>query len=72
MVVTEEPPTLKDAVGSNLCMVSARVDPRTGWIVVMSAMDNLIKGAAGQAIQAWNVSTGRSETLGLPRSGVTP
>jgi N-acetyl-gamma-glutamyl-phosphate reductase len=72
MVVTEEPPTLKDAVGSNLCMVSARVDPRTGWIVVMSALDNLIKGAAGQAIQAWNVSTGRSETLGLPRSGVTP
>jgi N-acetyl-gamma-glutamyl-phosphate reductase len=72
MVVTEEPPTLKDAVGSNLCMVSARVDPRTGWIVAMSALDNLIKGAAGQAIQAWNVSTGRSETLGLPLSGVTP
>ena len=72
VVVTEEPPTLKDPVGSNLCFVSARVDPRTGWVVAMSSLDNLIKGAAGQAIQAWNVATGRDEALGLPRSGVTP
>lgn len=72
VVVTEEPPTLKDPVGSNLCFVSARVDGRTGWLVVMSSLDNLIKGAAGQAIQAWNVATGRDEVLGLPLSGVTP
>ena len=72
VVVTDEPPTLKDPVGSNLCFVSARVDERTGWLVAMSSLDNLIKGAAGQAIQAWNVATGRSETLGLPLSGVTP
>ena len=72
VVVTQEPPTLKDPVGSNLCFVSARVDPRTGWLVAMSSLDNLIKGAAGQAIQAWNVATGRDETLGLPLSGVTP
>lgn len=72
VVVTVEPPTLKDPVGSNLCFVSARVDPRTGWVVMMSSLDNLIKGAAGQAIQAWNVATGRDETLGLSLSGVTP
>jgi N-acetyl-gamma-glutamyl-phosphate reductase len=72
VVVVEEPPTLKDPVGSNLCFVSARVDARTGWLVAMSSLDNLIKGAAGQAIQAWNVATGRDETLGLPLSGVTP
>ena len=72
VVVTDEPPTMKDPVGSNLCFVSARVDRRTGWLVAMSSLDNLIKGAAGQAIQAWNVSTGRDETLGLPLSGVTP
>ena len=72
VVVTDEPPTLKDPVGSNLCFVSARVDPRTGWLVAMSSLDNLIKGAAGQAIQAWNVATGRAETTGLPLSGVTP
>jgi N-acetyl-gamma-glutamyl-phosphate reductase len=72
VVVTNEPPTLKDPVGSNLCFVSARVDARTGWVVALSSLDNLIKGAAGQAIQAWNVATGRDETKGLPLSGVTP
>ena len=72
VIVTDEPPTMKDPVGSNLCFVSARVDRRTGWLVAMSSLDNLIKGAAGQAIQAWNVATGRDEVLGLPRSGVTP
>ncbi len=72
VVVTDDPPTLKDPVGSNLCFVSARVDRRTGWLVAMSSLDNLIKGAAGQAIQAWNVATGREESTGLPLSGVTP
>ena len=72
VVVTEAPPTLKDPVGSNLCFVSARVDPRTNWIIAMSSLDNLIKGAAGQAIQAWNVATGRDEATGLPITGVTP
>lgn len=72
VVVTDEPPALKDPVGSNLCLVSARVDSRTGWLVAMSSLDNLIKGAAGQALQAWNVATGRDETTGLPLTGVTP
>jgi N-acetyl-gamma-glutamyl-phosphate reductase len=72
VVVTEDPPTMKDPLGSNLCFVSARVDARTGWLVAMSSLDNLIKGAAGQAIQAWNVATGHDETTGLPLSGVTP
>jgi N-acetyl-gamma-glutamyl-phosphate reductase len=72
VVVVDEPPTIKDPLGSNLCFVSARVDPRTGWLVAMSSLDNLTKGAAGQAIQAWNVATGRDETLGLPLVGVTP
>ena len=72
VVVTDEPPALKDTAGSNLCIVSARVDPRTGWLVAMSSLDNLIKGAAGQAIQAWNVATEREETLGLPLGGLTP
>ncbi|NNN01319.1 MAG: N-acetyl-gamma-glutamyl-phosphate reductase [Acidimicrobiaceae bacterium] len=72
VVVVEEPPTMKDPVGSNLCFVSVRVDQRTGWVIAMSSLDNLIKGAAGQAIQAWNVASGRDEVLGLPLSGVTP
>lgn len=72
VVVTDEAPTLKDPLGSNLCFVSARVDERTGWLLAMSSLDNLGKGAAGQAIQAWNVSAGREEALGLPLVGVTP
>ncbi|MGA2123885.1 MAG: Asd/ArgC dimerization domain-containing protein [Acidimicrobiales bacterium] len=72
VVVVDDPPTLKDPLGSNLCFVSARVDERTGWLVAMSSLDNLTKGAAGQAIQAWNVSSGRDETLGLPLAGVSP
>jgi N-acetyl-gamma-glutamyl-phosphate reductase len=72
VVVIDEAPTLKDPLGSNLCFVSARVDPRTGWLLAMSSLDNLGKGAAGQAIQAWNVATGRQETVGLSRAGVTP
>jgi len=72
IVVTDEPPSLKDPVGSNLCFLSARVDTRTGWLIAMSSIDNLIKGAAGQAVQAWNVATGRDETMGLPMTGVTP
>jgi N-acetyl-gamma-glutamyl-phosphate reductase len=72
VVVTQEPPTLKDPLGSNLCFVSARVDERTGWLIALSSLDNLGKGAAGQAIQAWNVATGRDETLGLALAGVSP
>jgi N-acetyl-gamma-glutamyl-phosphate reductase len=72
VVVTDEPPTMKDPLGSNLCFVSARVDERTGWLLAMSSLDNLGKGAAGQAIQAWNVATGRDETLGLSLTGLTP
>lgn len=72
VVVCDAPPTLKDPLGSNLCFVSARVDERTGWLLAMSSLDNLTKGAAGQAIQAWNVATGREETTGLPMAGVNP
>jgi N-acetyl-gamma-glutamyl-phosphate reductase len=72
VVVTDAPPTLKDPVGSNVCFVSAAVDPRTNWLIAMSSLDNLVKGAAGQAIQAFNVACGFDETLGLPLTGVTP
>ena len=72
VVVVDEPPTLKDPLGSNLCFVSARVDARTSTLIVMSSLDNLVKGAAGQAVQAWNVSRGVDETLGLSRAGLTP
>jgi N-acetyl-gamma-glutamyl-phosphate reductase len=72
VVVTTDPPSLKDPLGSNLCFVSAQVDQRTGWLLAMSSLDNLGKGAAGQAIQAWNVANGFDESEGLSRAGVAP
>ncbi|MDA8340838.1 MAG: N-acetyl-gamma-glutamyl-phosphate reductase [Actinomycetota bacterium] len=70
--VVDEPPSTKATAGSNLAMVTARVDERTGWVVVLSAIDNLGKGAAGQAIQCANAVLGLPETTGLPMAAVYP
>ena len=72
VVVADAPPSTKAASGSNTAHLSVRVDPRTGWIVVLSAIDNLIKGAAGQAVQCANISLGLPEVTGLPMVGVFP
>ncbi len=65
-------PQTKWACGSNSCYIGIEVDPRTGRIIVMSAIDNLIKGQAGQAIQCMNIMMGWEETLGLPKLGFYP
>jgi len=65
-------PQTKWACGSNLCYIGIEVDPRTGRVIVMSAIDNLIKGQAGQAIQCLNIMMGWDETLGLPKLGFYP
>ena len=65
-------PQTKWACGSNLCYIGIEVDPRTGRVIVMSAIDNLIKGQAGQAIQCMNLMMGWDETLGLPKVGFYP
>ena len=62
----------KATSGSNCAHVTARVDPRTGWVVVLCAIDNLVKGAAGQAVQCANLALGLPEPTGLPRVGVYP
>ncbi len=65
-------PQTKWACGSNLCYIGIEVDQRTGRAIVMSAIDNLIKGQAGQAIQCLNIMMGWDETLGLPKLGFYP
>ncbi|BAY75121.1 N-acetyl-gamma-glutamyl-phosphate reductase [Nostoc linckia NIES-25] len=65
-------PQTKWANGSNLCYIGVEVDPRTGRVIVVSAIDNLIKGQAGQAIQCLNLMMGWDETLGLPKLGFYP
>ena len=72
VVVIDDPPSTKATAGSNVAHVTARVDPRTGWVVTLCALDNLVKGASGQAIQCANAAVGLAETTGLPLAGVYP
>jgi N-acetyl-gamma-glutamyl-phosphate reductase len=65
-------PQTKWAAGTNLCYLGVEVDPRTDRVIVMSAIDNLIKGQAGQAVQCLNLMMGWEETLGLPQLSFYP
>ncbi|NVN90504.1 MAG: N-acetyl-gamma-glutamyl-phosphate reductase [Desulfuromonadales bacterium] len=58
--------------GSNFCDISPLVDKRTGRIIVVSAIDNLMKGASGQAVQNMNIVCGFPETMGLDRPALFP
>jgi len=58
-------PDTKNVVGTNVCEIAWRLDPRTGRLIVMSAEDNLVKGASGQAVQSLNLLCGWPETAGL-------
>jgi N-acetyl-gamma-glutamyl-phosphate reductase len=58
-------PDTKNVVGTNVVEFAWRLDPRTGRLIVMSAEDNLVKGASGQAVQSMNIMCGFPETTGL-------
>ncbi len=58
--------------GANTAVIGVAVDPRTGRVTIACALDNLVKGAAGQAIQNANLLCGLPETTGLPVAGVYP
>jgi N-acetyl-gamma-glutamyl-phosphate reductase len=72
VVVTDASPSTKATLGSNCAHLTARYDERTGHVVVLSALDNLVKGASGQAVQCANLALGLPETAGLPVVGVYP
>jgi len=65
-------PSIKEVRGTNRCVIAPRVDRRTGRIVVISCIDNLVKGASGQAIQCSNLMLGLPETLGLEHLPLHP
>jgi N-acetyl-gamma-glutamyl-phosphate reductase len=65
-------PQTKWAQGTNLCYIGLEVDQRTGRVIVLSAIDNLMKGQAAQAIQCLNIMMGWDETLGLPQLAFYP
>ncbi|MCK9195806.1 MAG: N-acetyl-gamma-glutamyl-phosphate reductase [Syntrophales bacterium] len=65
-------PNISSVRGSNYCDIGIAVDDRTGRVIVISAIDNLIKGAAGQAIQNMNLMWGMKENLGLEMISLYP
>ena len=65
-------PATKHVFGTNFCQIGLALDARTSRVVVVSALDNLVKGAAGQAIQNMNLMCGFLETAGLEGSAVWP
>ena len=70
--VTAAPPQTKQTLGNNMCLVYPTVDVRTGKLIVISCLDNLVKGAAGQAIQNMNLMFGWPEATALEAVAVYP
>jgi N-acetyl-gamma-glutamyl-phosphate reductase len=65
-------PETKHVWGSNYCDIGVAVDSRTGRAIIVTALDNLVKGAAGQAVQAMNLMVGLEETLGIDTPPLFP
>jgi N-acetyl-gamma-glutamyl-phosphate reductase len=61
-----EYPQIRNVVGTNLCEIGLVYDQRTGILIVMSVIDNLMKGGSGQAVQNMNLMFGLEEKEGLP------
>ncbi len=72
VTVVDTPPHTKATLGSNTAHVWVGMDDRTGWVIAMGALDNLVKGASGQAIQCANIVCGFDEAAGLPTVGMMP
>ena len=72
VVVGQQIPSTKATVGTNVTQLTARYDERTGYAVVLAALDNLTKGASGGAVQAANVALGLPEESGLAMVGMFP
>jgi N-acetyl-gamma-glutamyl-phosphate reductase len=70
--VTAQPPHTKHTWGANTCLIHPTLDLRTGRLIVVSAIDNLVKGAAGQAIQNMNLMLGLAEVTGLSAAAIYP
>ena len=72
VTVVRTPPTTKHVTGSNEVRIHVSHDPRTNRLLAIGVEDNLVKGAAGQAIQAFNLVHGLPETAGLEQLPLAP
>ena len=68
----DQQPQTKSVVGANMCQLQVEVDEAAGRLVVVSAIDNLVKGTAGAAVQCMNIALGLDEAAGLTVNGVAP
>lgn len=71
-IVEDHLPATKHTLGTNYCQIGLSVDRRNNRVTVVSCIDNLVKGAAGQAIQNMNLMCGIEETVGLGLGGIWP
>src|SRR2546426_1266556 len=60
-----ELPDIKNVIGANVIEIAWRLDPRTGRLIVLSALDNIVKGASGQAVQGFNIMRSEEHTSEL-------
>ncbi len=65
-------PRTGDVLGANTALMGLAIDERAGRVVVVTAIDNLVKGTAGAAVQSANIALGLAESTGLPVNGVAP
>jgi len=72
VVITDTPPQTKQTLGNNQCLVHPTIDPRTNRLIVISCIDNLVKGAAGQAVQNMNLMYQLPEETALESLAVYP
>lgn len=70
--INSKPPSLQEIRGTNFCNLYPAFDERTGNVIIISVIDNLVKGAAGQAIQNLNLRFGFPEETGLNQSSLAP
>jgi N-acetyl-gamma-glutamyl-phosphate reductase len=70
--VVDHLPGIKEVVGTNDCAISIRVDERMNKVIIVSVIDNLVKGASGQAVQNMNLMLGFEETQNLQRIAIYP
>ncbi len=65
-------PQTSSVYGSNAALIQVALDEHAGRVIAISAIDNLVKGTAGGAVQSMNIALGLPEELGLPLNGVAP
>ncbi|MBK50569.1 MAG: N-acetyl-gamma-glutamyl-phosphate reductase [Chloroflexi bacterium] len=70
--ISDNPPSTKEVSGTNGCVIYCTIDKRTNRLIVVSVIDNLIKGAAGQAVQSMNIMLGLNEKEGLSHLALYP